>query len=98
MASPACPARIPSNDGTPVEVVGRPSIGLALTPGIPFLAVTVLVEVSPPFGADEPDRATLRFRKAMEVFEVVTKGQFLCQEKHHRESWVVCPLPRSRFR
>ena len=32
-ASPACPARMPSSEGVPVDVVGRPSMGEGRTPG-----------------------------------------------------------------
>lgn len=66
--SPACPARMPSSDDVPVEVVGRPSMGEGRTPGgVGAGGATdgegVVEDASPSAGARES--AMLRLRKAM---------------------------------
>jgi hypothetical protein len=72
---PAWPARVPSREGVPVEVVGRPSIGEGRIPGIVCMGTTAGVAGGDDKGSDSvvsltppnPVRvsATLRLRKAI---------------------------------
>lgn len=77
---------MPSREGVPVDVVGRPSMGEGRTPGagdggmdsVRFAGVFV---ASAPAGARES--ATLRLRKAM----VSTEMEFTCPRNYGSDAY-----------
>jgi hypothetical protein len=67
-ARPACPAKMPSSEGVPVDVVGRPSMGEGRTPGGVGAGCAIegedgAFDASSPAGAR--DSAMLRLRNAI---------------------------------
>jgi hypothetical protein len=65
---PAWPASMPSSEGVPVDVVGRPSMGEGRTPGMGWVEMD-LGKTSGVFGASVSagarESATLRLRNAI---------------------------------